>query len=483
MKDDFLENCQPPTAKAGASSGAPFNLEAEQGVLGCMLDDPNECVPECISKLRDGASEFYDMRHQVLYTAMTGLYDAKQAFDLITVADYLRKIGKLEDIGGLEYLGLLTQRIPSSANLPYYVEIVRECHLKRRMLSICATVAAKVKTAPVGINELLDECEGEMLALSESRVSSSLRGIRELVSESLARIENLMTRRGEISGLRSGFADLDRLTGGFRPGEMIIIAARPSLGKTSLAMNIADFVAVNCKIPVAIFSLEMTAAAIVDRMICSRARVNLRALMFGMSDPTTNAAIADAASKIAAAPIFIDDESGQSILQVRAKARRWRNRYQIGLAIIDYIQLLTGEGIRKKYEGRQQEMSQVSAGIKNLAKELGIPIIALSQLNRNIERDKGRRPCLSDLRETGSLEQDGDLIAFLYRPATDDDEPLNDTAFPVNLSVAKQRNGPIGDVQLTFMREYTRFESAARVTVEDAPTPRSAEIQEPLGID
>jgi replicative DNA helicase len=272
-----------------------------------------------------------------------------------------------------------------------------------------------------------------------------------------------------LTGLGTGFPDFDKMTSGLHEGEMIVIAARPSMGKTSLAMNVAEHVALDLRLPVGVFSLEMTADSLVLRMLCSRARVNLRSIRDGFLAERDFPKLTGAAGKMANAPLFIDDSSGLSILQLRAKARRMYQQYGIKLFVIDYLQLL--HSTARRAENRQQEIADISSGIKALAKELKVPVIVLSQLNRELEKDKNRKPRLSDLRESGAIEQDADLVALLYKPSSDDeDAPAEQEAAPVNLLIAKQRNGPTGDVNLTFLKSYTRFESAAKISSEDIPT-------------
>jgi len=315
--------------------------------------------------------------------------------------------------------------------------------------------------------------ERDVLRISEFRVQSQISTIKQLVNKAINTIEDYHQRQGKLTGLPTGFIDLDKLTTGMHPGEMIVIAARPSVGKTSLAMNIAEHVALDNNIPVGVFSLEMTADSLVLRMLCSRSRVNLRNVRDGFLAERDFPKLTSSAGKLANAALFIDDSSGLSILQLRAKARRMYQQYGIKLFVIDYLQLLHSSS--RKAENRQQEIADISGGIKALAKELNVPIIVLSQLNREVEREKGRPPRMSDLRESGSIEQDADLVGLLYRPqkpGEDEDmapsEPSD--AIPVNLLIAKQRNGPADvDVHLTFLKTFTRFESAAKIQDDDVP--------------
>jgi replicative DNA helicase len=318
----------------------------------------------------------------------------------------------------------------------------------------------------------MDEVERDILRISESRAEGGTEGIKQLVHRAIGTVENYFNRQGVLGGLPTGFADLDRMTDGLHGGEMVVIAARPSMGKTSLAMNIAEHVVLHEKQPVGVFSLEMTAESLVLRMLCCNARVNLRNIREGFMTEADFPKLTSAAGKMSSAPLFIDDTPGLSILQLRARARRLWQQHGVKLFVVDYLQLLHSTA-RRSQENRQQEIADISSGIKALAKELKVPVIVLSQLNRELEKDKSRKPRLSDLRESGAIEQDADVVALLYKPnAGDEDEGgAADEAdgIPVNLLIAKQRNGPTGDVNLTFLKPYTRFESAAKVSDEDVP--------------
>src|SRR5437667_4283467 len=448
----------------------PHSVEAEQGVLGCALLSPNECMGECIEKLKAASDVFYDLRHRSIYEVMVEMYDHKEAIDIITLRQRLKDRQQLEAVGGLAYLSSLPDAVPSAANLGYYLGIVREKFILRKMIQTCTSVVGRVYEHEGEVDALLDEVERDILHISEARVEASTNTIKELVHSAITTIENFHQRQGMLTGVGTGLLDLDKMTSGFHEGEMIVIAARPSMGKTSLAMNIAEHVAIDLKLPVGVFSLEMTAESLVLRMLCSRSRVNLRNIRDGFLAERDFPKLTGAAGKLASAPLFIDDTSGMSILQLRAKARRMAQQYGIKLFVVDYLQLL--HSTARRAENRQQEIAEISSGIKALAKELSVPIIVLSQLNRELEREKNRKPRLSDLRESGAIEQDADVVGLLYKPSSDDDEASSsaeEEAVPVNLLIAKQRNGPTGDVSLTFLKPYTRFESAAKVSDEDVP--------------
>jgi replicative DNA helicase len=448
----------------------PHSPEAEQGVLGCVLLSPNDCMGECIEKFKSGPEVFYDLRHQTIYNALATMYDAREAIDLITLQQQLKNNQLLDEVGGIPYLASLPDKVPSSANLSYYLEIVQEKYLLRKMIHTCTDVVARVYDYEGEIDALMDEVERDILRISESRVQAHTNTIKDLVKKAINTIEDFHQRQGLLTGVGTGFTDLDKMTSGFHAGEMIVIAARPSMGKTSLAMNIAEHVAIDLRLPVGVFSLEMTSESLVLRMLCSRSRVNLRNVRDGFLAERDFPKLTGAAGKLANSPLFIDDSSGLSILQLRAKARRMFQQYDIKLFVIDYLQLL--HSTARRAENRQQEIADISSGIKALAKELNVPIIVLSQLNRELEREKNRKPRLSDLRESGAIEQDADVVGLLYKPSSDEEDaggPSEEDAVAVNLLLAKQRNGPTGDVNLTFLKSYTRFESAAKVSGEDVP--------------
>ncbi|MFZ1071948.1 MAG: replicative DNA helicase [Verrucomicrobiia bacterium] len=453
----------------------PHSPEGEQGVLGCALLSPNECMGECIEKLKDGGEVFYDLRHQTIFETLAAMYDSREAIDVITLQQRLKDKQLLDQVGGIAYLSQLQDAVPSAANLSYYLDIVREKFLLRKMIQTCTGVVGRVYDYEGEVDALLDEVERDILRISESRVQGGVVTTKELVGKAIGTIENYFSRKGTLNGLATGFADLDRMTDGLHGSEMVVIAARPSMGKTSLAMNIVEHVVLEQKLPVAVFSLEMSAEALVLRMMCSLARVNLRSIREGFMSESDFPKLTGAAGRLANAPLFIDDSAALSILQLRARARRLAQQHGIKLFVVDYLQLLHSTA-RRSQENRQQEISDISSGIKALAKELKVPVLVLSQLNRELERDKSRKPRLSDLRESGAIEQDADVVGLLYKPNAGEDDD-NVTAeepegLPVNLLIAKQRNGPTGDVNLTFLKPYTRFESAAKVSDEDVPMDR-----------
>lgn len=458
----------------------PHSVDAEKGVLGCVLLSPREGVGACFERFTRGDDFFYDPRHQIIFANIVEMCDAQVAVDLVTLVARLQDKGVLETVGGYAYLAALMDGVPSAANLSYYLEIVREKYLLRKLIATCTRLTGEAYEETSAIGAFLDRAEAEVLAVNHERKAASAKSINELVGKAVTRIEFFFHNRGQLSGLQTGFPDLDQKTNGLQPGEMIVIAARPSMGKTSLAMNIAEHVAVHSREPVGVFSLEMTAEALVMRLLCSLARVNHHSIREGSMQEKDLARILEATGSLASAPLYIDDTAGLGILQLRARARRMKERHGIKLFVIDYLQLLQSSSSRRGEPNRAQEIAEISSGVKGLAKELDVPVIVLSQLNRDLERDKTRKPRLSDLRESGAIEQDADVVGLLYKanpkdprePASgddDDDGTANADVVPVNLLIAKQRNGPTGDVCLTFLKSFTRFESAAKVSSEDLP--------------
>jgi replicative DNA helicase len=463
----------------------PHSLEAEQGVLGCVLLSPQPCLGESMEVLKANAEVFYDLRHQTIYRMLIEMADRQQAIDIITLQQRLKdtqpvdekgrpKEGNLlEMVGGLAYVASLPDTVPSAANLGYYANIVYEKYLLRRLIQTCTDVIGRLYDYEGEVDVLMDEVESQILRISEARVEGGTVQMKELVHSAIGKIEKLHADQGMLSGLPTGFQDLDKLTSGLHGGEMIVIAARPSVGKTSLAMNVAEHVAVDLRVPVGVFSLEMTAESLVMRLLCSRARVNLRSVREGFLAERDFPKLTGAAGKLAGAPLFIDDTSGLSILQLRAKARRLAQQHGIKLFVIDYLQLL--HSTSRRADNRQQEISDISNGVKALAKELNVPVIVLSQLNRDVEkRGAGEAPRLSDLRESGAIEQDADLVGLLYRDSKGKDDEdagrdFEEEAMAVKLYIAKQRNGPTGEVNLTFLKSFTRFENAAKISEDDVP--------------
>ena len=439
----------------------PHSVEAEQGVLGSMLISPREIIAECVERISE--EYFYVPAHQTVYGVLVELWNAGAGIDLITFTQTLRDRNLLETVGGAAFVTSLYTFVPTAANVMYYLEIVREKFVLRQIIGACTESVRRAYEDQDEVNNLLDEVEQKIFAVGEDRFKGQMPGMKEQVMGALESIEQLWERRGGITGISTGFAELDRMTNGLHEAEMIVIAARPSMGKTALAMNIAEHVAISSKLPVAVFSLEMSSQQLVQRLLCSRARVNLQKVREGFLAERDFPSLTSAASKLAEAQIYIDDTAGLSILELRAKARRLKAQKDIQLIVIDYLQLLKST-TRRAQDNRQLEISEISSGIKGLAKELKLPIIVLAQLNRQPEARSGGKPRLSDLRESGSIEQDADLVGLLVRPEVyeEDEDARAEKAGEAELIIAKQRNGPVGEVPLTFLKEFTRFEDRAR---------------------
>jgi replicative DNA helicase len=448
----------------------PHAIEAEAGVLGCILLSPSDCLGECIEKLKPGRLAFYDLRHQTIFQTFVDMMESGVQIDLISIHQHLKDRQQIDGVGGIGYISSLSDAVPSAANLQYYLDTVLDKYLLRKMAQTCTEAVARIYDHEGEVDELLDGVERDILKISECRSGDGNMTAKELVNRAIAKIEEMHQNQGMLTGIGTGFVDFDKMTTGLHGGEMIVIAARPGFGKTGISMNIADHVAVEQKLAVGVFSLEMTADQLMLRMLCSRARVNLRNIRDGFLAERDFPKLVAASGKLAVAPLFIDDTGAMSILQLRAKARRMWQQFGIKLFVIDYLQLM--HSTSRKADNRQQEITDISGGIKALAKELDVPIIVLSQLNREVEkRGEGERPRMSDIRESGSIENDADLIGLLYRPSqgenVSEEELAAQVAVPMRLFIAKQRNGPTGDVDLTFLKEFTRFESAAKVGYDE----------------
>jgi len=450
----------------------PHSVEAEQGVLGSMLISPRETIAECVERINE--EYFYIPAHQTIYEVLVDLWNAGQVIDLITFTQILRDRNLLDAVGGAAFVTSLYTFVPTAANVGYYIDIVRDKYILRQIIATSTESVRRAFEEQEDVNDLLDEVEQRIFAVGEDRFKGQMLSMKEQVMSTLESIEKLFENKGAITGLATGFRDFDKLTSGLHSAEMIVIAARPSMGKTALAMNIAEHVGIQLKMPVAIFSLEMSAQQLVQRMLCSRARVNLAKTRDGFLAESDFPKLTHAASKLAEAKIFIDDSAGLSILELRAKARRLKAQQDVQLIVVDYLQLLRSTS-RRAQDNRQLEISEISAGLKGLAKELKIPIIVVAQLNRNPETRTGSGkgvPRLADLRESGSIEQDADLVGLLVREEyyADSDDERKEMEGKAELIIAKQRNGPIGEVKLTFLKEFTRFEDRA----EDITEPEEA---------
>lgn len=434
----------------------PQSSDAEKGVLGSIFVDPNAVLSNEVEKLK---GEYFHMpAHRELFTVLVEMWDKSQPIDLVTLTQECADRKVLDKVGGAAFLADMATFVPSAANARYYVEILREKFLLRQIISTTTECAAMAYDGSEDVEGLIDHVEKTIFSIAGDRYRSSIRTMQEEVMEAIDMIEKLYENRGQLTGLSTGFKDLDGMTSGLHPAEMFVIAARPSMGKTAFAMNVVEHVALAEGKAVGVFSLEMSTQQLVQRLLCSVAKVNLKTARDGFLSAGDFPKLTNAAAKLSKADILIDDSAGLTILELRAKARRMKAQKDISLIVVDYLQLLKSPSKRAQ-ENRQLEIAEVSNGIKALAKELAIPIIVLAQLNRNPDARAGGKPRMSDLRESGSIEQDADIIGLLVRAEvykTDDDE-AGDNSGEAELIIAKQRNGPIGEVQLTFLKEFTRF--------------------------
>jgi replicative DNA helicase len=439
----------------------PQNIEAEQSVLGGILIE-NEAINRVTEIL--APDDFYRDAHRRIFNALMNLTERDEPADLITLTNELRKIDQLDSIGGASYLASLIDLVPTAANIEYYAKIVKEKAVLRKLIQTSTEIITQSYEDRGDVEGFLDEAERAIFEISEKRVKPSFYSIREIVKDSFTIIERLFKKKELVTGVPSGFKELDRMTAGFQPSDLIIIAGRPSMGKTAFCLDVAQYAAIENKIPVAVFSLEMSKEQLVIRMLCSQAHVEGTRLRTGYLTESDWPRLTIAAGNLSEAPVYIDDTAALSVLELRAKARRLKSEYNLGLVIIDYLQLMKG---RTRVESRQQEVSEISRSLKALAKELSIPVIAVSQLSRKIEERTGNRPQLSDLRESGAIEQDADLIIFLYRDEVYNRSEENPNRGKAEVIVGKQRNGPIGKVELAFLDKFTTFKDLYKGETEN----------------
>jgi replicative DNA helicase len=453
----------PNFAQAVYDRTPPFSLEAETAVLGGMFID-REAVTRAIEHINE--SMFYREANRRLYRSMVRLYERGDVIDVITVSEELKKTGEMDAAGGFDYLAALVDAVPTAANLEYHARIVRDKALLRRLVEQATQIIQDVyDQGERDVDEILDEAESRIFQVAESHKREGFVWIKEILWSAFENIEKLQESDSGITGVPSGFPDLDRMTTGLQKGDLIIVAARPSMGKTSWVMNVAANAAIANNVPVAIFSLEMASEQLVQRLLCAEGRIDAQRLRRGKLSQEEHQRLAASAGHLNTAPIWIDDQPGCNVLEIRAKSRRLQSELradgkELGLIIIDYMQLMSGAG---KSESRVQEVSQISRGLKALARELEVPVIALSQLSRGPEQRTDKRPMLSDLRDSGSIEQDADLVMFLYRPEYyAPPEKREELEGKSELIIGKQRNGPTGVVELYFQKAYTRFDSVSR---------------------
>ncbi len=430
----------------------PQNLEAERACLGSMLLD-KEAVEIAIDILQ--SDDFYSDQHRTVFDALIELYNRSIPVDIVTLTDFLKDNGGLEKSGGIVYVSSLLEEVPTSANIEYYAKIIEQKSLLRKLIRASSAVISMSYDKEKDAYEIVDEAEKLIFDVTERREVRGYYTLNEVIKDSITAIEKLFHRGDNYTGLPSGYKELDDLTSGFQRSEFIVIAARPSVGKTAFALNIAQNIGIDLKKNVAIFSLEMSKEALVQRMLCSEARIDSQRLRKGLLRTEEWGPLTTAAGRLAESNIFIDETPGITDMQLRAKARRIQSRHGLDMVIVDYLQLMSS--IRKK-EGRTQEISEISRSLKALARELKIPVVALSQLSRAVEtRGRDKRPILSDLRESGAIEQDADVVIFLYRDELYN--PNTDNRDIAEIIIQKQRNGPTGKIELRFFKDFTRFEN------------------------
>jgi replicative DNA helicase len=443
----------------------PHNLEAERALLGSILLD-NGVLNQALEVI--DKNDFFSDSHRTIFEKMLLLSEKSRTIDLVTLSEDLSREGLLEKVGGAGYLAALTDGIPIgvSASIEEYSRIIKEKSLVRRLINASNNVITRCFEGVDDPETLIDLAQGQIFEIAEKRTQSGFLGIHEIVKSSFGTLEDLLDRGNRVTGIETGFIELDNMTSGFQPGELIVLAARPSLGKTALCLNIAAHACINCGKKVGVFSLEMSKESLALRLLCSEARVDSHKLRSGFTSREEWSRMTQALGRLAEAPLYIEDTPALSIMQIRAKARRLKAEKGLDLLVIDYLQLATGHG---RYENRTQEVSYISRGLKGIAKELNVPVLALSQLRRPPDQRIGQKPMLSDLRESGSIEQDADVVIFIFRERRSTGDGEDDTAGDeTRLIIGKQRNGPTGEVPVVFMRSWVRFENKAPER-EDGP--------------
>ncbi|PIC69804.1 replicative DNA helicase [Sporosarcina sp. P16b] len=428
----------------------PHNNEAEQSVLGAIFLEPQALITASEILLPE---DFYRIAHKKIFETMLILNDRGQPVDLVTIAEELKVKNELEDVGGISYITELANAVPTAANIVYYANIVDEKALLRRLIRVATDIVEDGYTREDEVEALLGEAEKKMMEVSNRKNAGDFRHIKDVLVETYDNIELLHTRKGDVTGIPTGFRDLDKITAGFQRNDLIIVAARPSVGKTAFALNVAQNVATKTEENVAIFSLEMGAEQLVMRMLCAEGNIDAQVLRTGNLEADDWRKLTMAMGSLSNAGIFIDDTPGLRVNEIRSKCRRLQQEHGLGMVMIDYMQLIMGSG--RGSDNRQQEVSEISRSLKGLARELKIPVIALSQLSRGVEQRQDKRPMMSDLRESGSIEQDADIVSFLYREDYYDKE--TEMQNMIEIIIAKQRNGPTGTVTLAFAKEYNKF--------------------------
>lgn len=434
----------------------PQNLDAEMAVLGSMIMD-EDAVSSATEKL--DASCFYKDTHRKIFQAISDLYNANKAVDLITLADELKKNNFLEEVGGVSYLTLLANAVPTAANINHYAGIVREKYILRTLINNSTKIITVCHESDGNIAEVVDTAERLIFEVSDRRNQGSYIHLKEVVKDSIETIDRLYQNKAHVTGIPTGYIDFDIKTAGLQPSDLIIVAGRPSMGKSAFALGIAEYAGVVEKVPTAIFSLEMSKEQLVQRMLCSHARVDAHKVRTGYLATSDWPRLTAAAGKLSESPIFIDDTPAISVMELRARARRLKSHHDIKLIILDYMQLMRGS--LTSMESRQQEISEISRSLKALARELSVPVVAISQLSRAVESRTDHRPQLSDLRESGAIEQDADVVVLILREEYYNPTPDNQGV--AEAIIAKQRNGPVGSVKMAFIKEFTRFDNLSKM--------------------
>jgi replicative DNA helicase len=427
----------------------PHNIEAEESVLGSMLLSRN-AIAEVLELLHE--DDFYRPAHRTVFRSVLDLYSHGQAVDPVTAAEELRRSGELADVGGAPFLHTLVSSVPTAANAGYYARIIKEAGILRRLIDTGTRIVQLGYETPQDTERAVDLAESWVYQVAQGRVTEDYQSLREVLTSTLEAIELLHNDSREITGVSTGFPELDRLTSGLQPSNLIIVAARPAVGKSTLGLDVARHASVRSSVPTVVFSLEMSKTELVQRLMCAECSVDMQRLRTGRMEDTDWTRLTRSLGKLADAPLFIDDSAALTMMELRAKCRRLKQRHGLGLVVVDYLQLMQPS---KRVESRQQEVSEISRALKLLAKELAVPVIAISQLSRQTESRSDKKPMLSDLRESGALEQDADMVMFIYR------EDLYDPESPrkgeADLIVAKHRNGPTDSVTVTFQGQYSRF--------------------------
>jgi len=435
----------------------PQNIEAEQAVLGAMLIK-KEAISEVVTILI--GTDFYRDAHRIIFDAMLELFNKNEAVDLITITEQLRKNEQLDKVGGIAYVTSLANSVPTAANIEYHAKIVKEKGQLRHLINSATAIAGMGYEDNENVIDVMDKAEKMILEVAAKRGGGDFTPIKNILLDTFSKIEVLYASKGGITGTPTGFKDLDKLTSGLQPSDLILVAARPSMGKTAFTLNLATHIAVREKKAVAFFSLEMSKEQLVQRMLCSEGAIDSQRLRIGELDDKDWGKLISAADRLSTAPIFIDDTAGITVMELRSKARRLKTEYDLKLIVIDYLQLMQGSS-SKGGDNRQQEISEISRSLKALARELNVPVIALSQLSRSVESRQVKKPMLSDLRESGSLEQDADIVMFLYREDYYDPDTENKNI--TDVIIAKHRNGPVDTIQLFFHKQFTKFADLSRI--------------------